>query len=125
MKRWHLSCVLLLIAITGCNRSPSALSAEGKGVKPEQTVFAVHGAIACFSSDYLQQAVTLRAQKEGTQLRQMFEDKQCGFFSDNERLKVIRIEPQTGYQAIVGSDLDDPNAPSQIWVRSDQLSVRD
>jgi hypothetical protein len=125
MKHWYLSCALLLIAITGCNHSPSALSAEGKEVKSGQTVFAVHGAIACFSSDYIQHAVTLRAQKEGTQLRQMFEDKQCGFFSDNERLKVVRIEPQTGYQAIVGSDLDDSNAPPQIWVRSDQLSVRD
>lgn len=125
MKLLYLSCALLLIAITGCNHSPSALSAEGKKVNPEQTVFAVHGAIACFSSEYLQQAVALRAKKEGTQLRQMFEDKQCAFFSDNERLKVIRIEPQTGYQAIVGSDPDDSNAPPQIWVKSDELSVRD
>jgi hypothetical protein len=125
MKHWYLSCTLLSIVIAGCNHSPSALSVEGKEVKPGQTVFAAHGAIACFSSGYLQQAVTLRSQKEGTSLRQMFEDKQCSFFSDNERLKVIRIEPQTSYQAIVGSDLDDSNAPSQIWVRSDELSVRD
>ena len=125
MQLRYLPYVLILVAITGCNRAPKALSVEGKQVKPDQTVFAADGVVACFSSDDLQQYVALGPQVEKSQLFPLVRDHKCAVFGGGgDHLKVIRIEPIGSVQAVVASDLDDQTAP-QIWVKSDQVSVQD
>lgn len=122
MKIQYLVCTLALLASTVCHASPVALSAEGKEIKIGQTVFGKR-AFLCISNDFFQKAKTLQAQKERMQAFKMFKAEQCGFIDNNERLKVIRFEPNTVYPAVVVSDLDDSKAPAELWISSDQLMV--
>lgn len=113
------------ICMAGCHYGPTALSAEGKKLAVDQTVYVAHASFACMSADELHQAITLKAAGEGSQLYQYFKDGHCGIFQENEKVKVVRIESADGYQAVVVTDLDDKSAPPLLWVKNDQLSVRD
>lgn len=113
------------IHLAGCHRGISALSAEGSELTADHIAYAAHGAFACMSADELHQAIALKTAGEETQLYQYFKEGHCGVFQENEKVKVVRVEPADDYQAVVVTDLDDKSAPPLLWVRSDLLSARD
>lgn len=111
----------LSLGLVVCHAAPAATSSDGQVLKAGQTVRAAPHAYGCMSADDMARAMAHRAAREKAALYAMFKARQCGFFSQGEHLKVLRIEASNGIAVLVVTSLDDASAPARIRVPADQV----
>lgn len=124
MKLLHRSSLVVVFAagLAGCHHGPTALSADGDTLKAGQTVYAKRAAVACKSKDELQTAQGFATQGDKARFFSYL-NGHCGVFEKPESVKILSIEPGTGDSLVVVKDLDDPSAPSELWMTSTSLTV--
>lgn len=114
--------VVFVAGITGCHHGPTALSADGDMLKEGQSAYAKRAAIACNSSDELQQANDIARQGDKAAFF-AYLNGHCGVFDKPEAVKILSIEVNGDDQAVVVKDLGDPSAPAQLWMASKSLTL--
>ncbi|WP_266157835.1 hypothetical protein [Dyella silvatica] len=120
----RVSCAILtLFAIAACQGHLTAASSDGQLVKTGQAVYPRRGSFGCNSLGELNQASSLKAQQNGSQLYDYLHAGHCGLFEDNETANVLRIEKGDSYDALVVNLPDQPSAPHEVWIKSSDVSA--